>query len=266
MQDRFNRNINYLRISVTDRCNLRCMYCMPAEGIQLLKHENILRFEEIIEFTKIAVKKGIDKIRITGGEPLVRKGTVYFIQELSKINGIIDLSLTTNGVLLEEYAQGLKDAGLHRINISLDTVDPDKYKELTRGGDIKQVIKGITSAQEVGLIPIKINCVVNESADEYDAKSVRDFCERMGLEVRFIHRMELHTGIFSTVEGGSGGNCKICNRLRLSSDGNIRPCLFNDLSFNIRDLGAEKALQMALDAKPECGTISKQNKFYEIGG
>ena len=266
MQDRFNRNINYLRISVTDRCNLRCVYCMPAEGIQLLKHENILRFEEIIEFAKIAVTKGIDKIRITGGEPLVRKGIVNFIKELSKIDGIKDLSLTTNGVLLEENAQALKEAGLHRINISLDTVNPEKYKELTRGGDIKQVLKGIVAAQKAGLIPIKINCVVNESANEPDAMGVKDFCEQMGFEVRFIHRMELPTGKFSVVEGGTGGNCKICNKLRLSSDGNIRPCLFNDLSFNIRELGSEKALQMSLDAKPESGTISKQNKFYEIGG
>lgn len=266
MYDNFNRKINYLRISITDRCNLRCQYCMPEDGIKLLQHQDILSLEEIVDFTKIAVSKGIDKVRVTGGEPLVRKGVVNLIQQLSEIKGIKDLSMTTNGVLLEEFAKPLADAGLKRINISLDTVDPESYNELTRGGDLKKVIKGIVAAKKEGLTPIKINCVVNESSEEPDAIGVKEFCKRMGLEVRFIHRMNLHTGEFEIVEGGSGGNCELCNRLRLSSDGKLRPCLFNDIAINIRETGYEKAIDMAIAQKPECGTISSMNKFNEIGG
>src|SRR5512140_3815964 len=266
MYDRYNRNIHYLRISVTDRCNLRCQYCMPENGIKPLRHEDILSLEEIVSFTKIAVEKGIDKVRITGGEPLVRKNIVYLIQLLANIDGIKDLSLTTNGILLGEFATPLKDAGLNRVNISLDTVDPDRYAEITRGGDFHRVIQGISAAEKAGLFPIKINCVVNKSSTEPDAVGVKAFCNRRKCNVRFIHQMNLEAGEYAPVEGGTGGDCKICNKLRLSSDGNLRPCLFNDLSFNVRKLGYEKAIRMAIDAKPECGTRSVQNRFNVIGG
>ena len=266
MYDKFNRRINYLRISITDRCNLRCKYCMPEEGIKLLKHEDILSFEEMISFVKVVVTKGIDKVRITGGEPLIRKGVTHLIKQLSEIKGIKDISLTTNGILLEEFAKPLADTGLQRVNISLDTIDSKKFTELTRGGDITKVFKGIDAAKQAGLTPIKINCVVNESSTEPDAVSVNEFCKTHNLEVRFIHRMILETGTFATVEGGTGGNCSICNKIRLSSDGLIRPCLFNDISFNIRELGNERAIEMALAAKPECGTFSFKNKFNSIGG
>jgi len=264
--DKYNRHINYLRVSITDRCNLRCKYCMPDEGINLLKHEDILSFEEIMAFVKLSVNKGIDKVRITGGEPLVRKGVVNLVNMLSRIKGIKDLSLTTNGILLEDYAKPIADAGLQRINISLDTIIPEKYSEITRGGDIKKVFKGITAAQNAGLKPIKINCVVNNSYNETDATDVQKFCKTMGLEIRFIQRMSLESGKFTIVEGGTGGNCSICNKLRLSSDGILRPCLFNDIAFSIRKLGSEKALEMAIEAKPEHGTYSLKNKFNIIGG
>ena len=266
MYDRYNRNIHYLRISVTDRCNLRCKYCMPEHGIELLKHEDILSIEEIVSFTKVAVKNGVDKVRITGGEPLVRKNIVYLIRSLAEIGGIKDLSLTTNGVLLKEFAKPLKDAGLQRVNISLDTVDPERFRDITRGGDFNHVMQGIAAAESVGFFPIKINCVVNKSSNEPDALGVKAFCNTRKCNVRFIHQMNLETGEYAPVEGGSGGDCKICNKLRLSSDGNLRPCLFNDLSFNVRKLGYEKAIRMAIDAKPECGTKSVQNKFSVIGG
>lgn len=266
MYDRYNRNIHYLRISVTDRCNLRCKYCMPENGIKPLRHEDILSFEEIVSFTKIAVEKGIDKVRLTGGEPLVRKDIVHLIQLLASIDGIKDLSLTTNGILLKEFAKPLKDAGLQRVNISLDTVDPDKYKEITRVGDLNRVMEGIAAAEMAGLRPIKINCVVNKSSAEADALGVKAFCQRRKCDVRFIHQMNLETGEYAPVEGGTGGDCKLCNKLRLSSDGKLRPCLFNDLSFNVRELGPEKAIRMAIDAKPECGTKSVQNKFHVLGG
>jgi len=239
---------------------------MPEEGIKLIGHNEILRFEEIIEFTKIAVNKGIDKIRITGGEPLVRKGVVSFIKELSQIKGILDLSMTTNGILLEEFAQPLKEAGLHRVNISLDTLDENKFNELTRGGDIHKVFRGIEAAKNYGLLPIKINCVIDESSEEPDAVAVKAFCEKQNIDVRFIHRMNLSKGHFTVVEGGTGGNCAMCNKLRLSSNGKLRPCLFDDISIDIREHGYDKAIEMALELKPECGTASSQNKFNEIGG
>lgn len=266
MYDRFNRKINYLRISITDRCNLRCKYCMPEEGIKLLKHEDILSFEEITSFVKIAVNNGIDKVRVTGGEPLIRKGVTNLIKLISDIKGIKDISLTTNGILLEKFAKQLAEAGLHRVNVSLDTIDPKKFEELSRGGNITEVLRGIHAAQQAGLTPIKINCVVDESSEEPDAVAVKAFCKTEGLEVRFIHRMSLETGKFAIVEGGNGGNCSICNKLRLSSDGILRPCLFNDVAFSVRELGAEKAIEMALAAKPECGTYSFKNKFNMIGG
>jgi GTP 3',8-cyclase len=266
MYDRFDRNIHYLRISVTDRCNLRCKYCMPEKGINPLRHKDILSYEEIASFTKIAVGNGIDKVRITGGEPLTRKNVVHLIQLLATIDGIKDLSLTTNGILLAEFAGRLKDAGLNRVNISLDTIDPDRYGEITRGGDLNRVMQGIDAAERAGLFPIKINCVVANSSDEPDATGVKAFCKSRKFDVRFIHQMDLETGKYAPVEGGTGGDCKKCDKLRLSSDGNLRPCLFSDLSFNVRKFGAEKAMQMAIDAKPECGTMSVQNKFNVIGG
>ncbi|MCF6184666.1 MAG: radical SAM protein, partial [Bacteroidales bacterium] len=165
MYDRFNRKINYLRISVTDRCNLRCVYCMPAEGVELMQHKDILRFEEIVEVVKYAVSQGVDKIRITGGEPLVKKGIVDLIRMIAEIDGIKDFGMTTNGIFLDKYAQQLADAGLHRVNISLDTINPEKYRKITRTGDITQVFKGIEAAKKAGLNPIKINCVVQKSFD-----------------------------------------------------------------------------------------------------
>jgi cyclic pyranopterin phosphate synthase len=239
---------------------------MPEKGIKLLRHEDILSFEEISSFTKIAVENGIDKVRITGGEPLTRKNIAYLIQLLAGIDGIKDLSLTTNGIFLSEFAMPLKDAGLNRVNVSLDTVDADRYKEITRGGDFLRVMRGIDAAEMAGLLPIKINCVVNRSSDEPDALGVKAFCDSRKFNVRFIHQMNLETGEYAPVEGGTGGDCKLCDKLRLSSDGNLRPCLFDDLSFNVRELGPEKAIRMAVEAKPECGTKSVENKFNVIGG
>lgn len=266
MYDNYNRRINYFRISVTDRCNLRCEYCMPAKGIELLNHNDILSFEEIAAITRTAVKMGIDKVRITGGEPLVRKGIAYLIKLLSKIDGIVDLSLTTNGQLLGEYANSLAEAGLQRINISLDTCDPVHYFKLTRGGDISNVVKGIIAAQKAGLLPIKLNCVVENNSDEPDALGVKSLGVQMGIEVRFIKRMNLHEGSFAIVEGGTGGDCSKCNRLRLTANGKIKPCLFNDLEFDVRLVGAEEALKQALNHKPECGNVNHNNLFHNIGG
>lgn len=266
MYDRFNRHINYLRISVTDRCNLRCTYCMPAEGIQLMDHKDILSFEEITEVVRVAVGQGIDKFRITGGEPLVRKDIVTLVSQLASIEGVKDLSMTTNGIFLEELAQSLKDAGLRRVNISLDTLDPLKFSEITRGGDLNRVLKGIKAAKDAGLEPLKINCVVYKSSNEKDALEVKEFGRINDLQVRFIKQMNLETGEFSIVDGGNGGNCSICNRLRLTANGMVKPCLFDEQEFSVRELGAEKALLGALNCKPLKGCHNRKGSFYNIGG
>lgn len=266
MLDNFNREIIYLRISVTDRCNLRCVYCMPEEGIEQIDHNSILSFEEIFEFTKVAVEMGVSKVRLTGGEPLVRKGIVDLVGMLASINGIKDLAMTTNGILLNKYAENLKTVGLQRVNVSLDTVDPEKYKAITRGGDIDKVFAGITAAKKAGLYPIKINCVVNKGIDDPDAVEVKKWGEENGCIVRFIDEMDIEKGRFSIVHGGDGGDCSKCNRLRLTSDGYLKPCLFSDISVNIRDMEYRKAILQVVDQKPECGINSNSNKFYNIGG
>ena len=239
---------------------------MPEEGIHLLRHEDILTFDEIADFTKTAVANGIAKVRITGGEPLVRKGIVTLVSMIAGIGGIKDLSMTTNGTLLEHFADDLHKAGLQRINISLDTVDPEKYSHITRTGNLNDVFKGIEAAKKANLLPVKINCVIKESKKEADARAVASFCKSNGLQLRYIREMDLAKGSFSTVEGGSGGNCTVCNRLRLTSDGKLKPCLFNDVGFDIRKLGNETAIKMAVNAKPEQGLNNLKDNFYNIGG
>lgn len=266
MYDRFDRNINYLRISVTDRCNLRCIYCMPEEGIPLLKHADILTFDEITNFTRVAVDSGVTKVRITGGEPLVRKGITALVRMISDIGGITDLSMTTNGVLLKQYAQELKSAGLQRVNISLDTVNPEIFNAITRNGDIKDVFDGIEAARVAELLPIKINCVIKESKEEEEAKGVTRYCLDNGLEIRYIRQMDLVKGHFSTVVGGTGGDCSSCNRLRLTSNGKLKPCLFDNIEFDIRKLGYEEAIKLAVELKPGCGSVNDTGTFYNIGG
>ncbi|MCG8409748.1 MAG: radical SAM protein [Bacteroidales bacterium] len=266
MFDKYKREINYLRISVTDRCNLRCVYCMPQEGVELLDHKDILTFDEIVEVTKAAVRKGVDKVRITGGEPLVRKAIVELVTMIGKIEGIKDLSITTNAIILSSFAKDLAKAGVNRVNISLDTMNPEKYKQITRGGDIQKVFEGIEAAKKAGLKPIKINCVIKESKYEPDAKAVSIFCKENDLHIRYITEMNLEKGEFSVVQGGSGGDCESCNRIRLTANGNIKPCLFSDIAFNVRELGAERAIDLAIGNKPQSGHENHTGKFYNIGG
>ncbi|MCX6306241.1 MAG: radical SAM protein [Bacteroidetes bacterium] len=266
MYDRYNRKINYLRVSITDRCNLRCTYCMPAEGVKLLDHKDILSFEEIVEVIREAVTLGVTKVRITGGEPLVRKGVVSLVEKIAAIKEITDFGLTTNGIFLSTFAADLAKAGLHRINVSLDTVDAEKYRAITRGGDIQKVFEGIDAAQKAGLTPVKINCVVRHSSDEPDAQAVKEYCRLNGLEARFIHEMSLADGCFTIVENGHGGDCVNCNRLRLTASGMIRPCLFNDIQFSTRELGIREALEQAVGKKPEKGSVNVTGGFHNIGG
>lgn len=266
MLDRYNRNITYIRISVTDRCNLRCTYCMPAEGIKAMSHDEILSFEEIRDFVKEIIPLGITKVRLTGGEPTVRKGIVELVSMLAQLDGITDLAMTTNGVLLPEMAQSLKDAGLQRLNISLDTLSKEKFKSVTRVGNLDRVLLGIQAAKKAGFEKIKINAVRFEDSDETEIEMLKEYSASNNLELRFINQMNLKTGEFSIVEGGEGGNCPICNRIRLTANGLIKPCLFSDKEYSIRKLGIKEALSQAIGNKPMSGTISNVNEFYSIGG
>lgn len=266
MLDQYNRKINYLRISVTDRCNLRCRYCMPAEGIEWIDHSRILSFEEIIEVVEEAVSLGVDKIRLTGGEPLVRKGIVNLVRMIAGVPGIKDLGMTTNGQLLEKYAAALAEAGLKRVNVSLDTTEAKTYKYLSRGGDISNVFEGLEAARKAGLDPIKINAVINSKSDNNNKEQLINFCQENNYKLRFIKQMSLEDGSFYPVEGGEGGICKICNRIRLTASGDIKPCLFSEDGYNVREIGVRQAILNAVGAKPISGKKNKVNKFYNIGG
>lgn len=266
MLDRYNRKISYLRVSVTDRCNLRCTYCMPEEGIHLIEREDLLSFEEITEVIKVGAELGIKKIRLTGGEPLVRKGIADLVKMIKDIRGIEEVTMTTNGILLNKLAKPLKKAGLDRVNISLDSLDPLKYRSITRTGNLEEVKAGIFAAIEAGLGPVKINFVKLKSTNEEDEEELKSFCRKHGLQIRYIRQMNLKNGEFSVVEGGDGGNCAICNRLRLMPNGVIKPCLFSNAEFNVKDHGIRNAYLLALNLKPEKGMFSSTHKFYNIGG
>ena len=189
MLDKFNREINYLRVSITDRCNLHCTYCRPKEGISLKGHDDIIRYEEIIRIVSVAVKMGITKIRLTGGEPLVRRGFIDFVVALKKISGLQDISLTTNGILLEEFAPSIFDAGIHRINISLDSLNKDKYFRITNGGNLDAVLRGIARAEEIGFSPIKINTVAIKGFNDDEVLDFARLAAERTLQVRFIELM-----------------------------------------------------------------------------
>ncbi|TNF42628.1 MAG: radical SAM protein [Bacteroidetes bacterium] len=266
MYDRFNRRISYLRISVTDRCNFRCVYCMPAQGVPLKKHDEILTFDEITEIVRVGAELGLKKIRLTGGEPLVRKDLPTLVNMIAAIDGIEEIALTTNGVFLPQLAKPLKEAGLNRVNISLDTINPEKFSKITRGGNVEDVIRGIDAAIEAGLSPVKINFVRIPGENEDDEKAVRKFCLTRNLQLRFIRQMNLKTGEFDAVDGGYGGICEICNRLRLTADGFIVPCLHSGLRYNVRELGIRQAFQESVEFKPKKGTGTENHEFSNIGG
>ncbi len=189
MKDSYGREINYLRISLTDRCNLRCIYCMPEKGIEKVSHEDILTLEEVYEITEAFVELGINKIRFTGGEPLTRKGIVSLIQKVSKLSGVKDLAMTTNGLLLEKFSASLKEAGLNRVNISLDTLKEEKYAYITRGGKLEEILKGIEEARKVGLTPIKINTVLIGGFNDDEIIDFVELTEKEEIDVRFIELM-----------------------------------------------------------------------------
>lgn len=317
MKDSYGRKIDYLRISLTDRCNLRCIYCMPEEGVPFKSHEEILRMEEIAEFVRHAAKNGIKKVRLTGGEPLVRKGIVDLIREIDGIPGIEDISLTTNGILLPSMAAGLREAGLDRVNISLDTLDPVQFTYITRLGKIDDVFAGIDAALENGFDPVKVNAVAVRSLDQ-DFFGFAKLTLDRPIHVRFIEYMPVGQSTGGTGQGWTRGDiisseeimekinegavkagigelepivedehpggagpavyhrlpgaqgtvgfigamsnhfCDSCNRLRLTADGKLRPCLFSDEEIDvmeaIRDRNGgdvDSAIAAAIGSKPD---------------
>ena len=191
MRDDFGREINYLRISLTDKCNLRCIYCMPEEGVKKLEHRDILSFDEIVEIVREAAKLGINKLRLTGGEPLIRKGIVELCRELKAIEGIEEIALTTNGTLLPQLAKPLKEAGVQRLNISLDTLDPDKYRKMTRLGNLDDALRGIQAAVDAGLGPIKINSVLIGGFNDDEIEKMVGLTRQYPIEMRYIELMPI---------------------------------------------------------------------------
>jgi len=279
--DNFGREISYFRVSITDRCNYRCIYCQSEKEFEFIPHQEILRFEEIVEIVQEAVNLGITKVRVTGGEPLVREGIVNFIRQLRKINKLEDISLTTNGFFLPEYAEKLKDAGLNRVNISLDSLQEEKYKKITRGGSLEKALKGIDSALKAGLLPIKINTVLIRGINDNEVEDFVRLTLERPLNIRFIEFMpsgeevinEFENKFISVqeikeklikkyllnpikisiangpakyyqIKGGQGTIgfitalsqhfCKTCNRIRLTSEGKLRPCLFSNMEVDIK--------------------------------
>ncbi|MCF8110589.1 MAG: GTP 3',8-cyclase MoaA [Desulfobacteraceae bacterium] len=196
--DAYKRHINYLRISITDRCNLRCIYCSPGKRFKKMPHESILSYEEILRLTKVGMDLGITKVRVTGGEPFVRKGCCEFLEKLIGMKGLSDISLTTNGVLLKHHLARLHKIGILRLNISLDTLDPAKYKEITGINAFNRVWEAIISALEMGFSPVKINVVALRGINEDELKKLAELTFSMPVHVRFIEQMPFG--------GGSGRN------------------------------------------------------------
>lgn len=268
--DGYKRHISYLRISVTDKCNLRCRYCMPETGIVLKKHEEILSLEEICEVAAYAAAHGMTKIRLTGGEPLVRRNVEHLVGVIAKLPGLSDFGMTTNGTLLAEHALGLKRRGLRRVNISIDSLNEKKYREITRGGDLKAALLGIEAAKSAGLVPVKLNVVLIEGFNNDEKEDFIAFGKKNELETRFIPRMDLASGLRGGIECNARqtfvGQCEFCNRLRLTCDGLIKPCLFSEDGFSVRELGIEEAFRRAILCKPRVGIKNGREMMYQIGG
>ena len=323
LSDSFQRPINYLRISVTDRCNLRCVYCMPESGIALMSHYDILSYEEIFSIVKAAAELGITRVRLTGGEPLVRAGLPDLVALIAGIETIEDISLTTNGILLAQYAVELKEVGLRRVNVSLDTLKPETFRKITRCGTLKKTLEGIAAAEQAGLTPVKINTVVmagvnDDELADFAKKTVND-----GWNVRFIELMpssanepvsgklvpvsEMKKRVETlgklepaSIEAGNGPAkyfrlpgakgtigfispvtehfCFQCNRLRLTADGKLRPCLLSDDEIDLKAPlrgGApaeelKKLIAQAIACKPKGHRLAegatKGRPFSQVGG
>jgi cyclic pyranopterin phosphate synthase len=324
LSDSFQRPINYMRVSITDRCNFRCVYCMPEEGIKLMSHAEILTYEELFQIIKAGAELGISRVRLTGGEPLVRLGIVNFVDMLASIKELTDISMTTNGMNLGRLAADLKKAGLDRVNVSLDTLKPDRFKQICRGGELQTVLEGIETARRVGLEPVKINMVVMGGVNDDE---ILDFARKTivdGWNVRFIelmpyggqggktpegisakeikkrldplgkmeathtsrgngpakyYRFPEATGTIGFITALSEHFCFSCNRLRLTADGQLRPCLMSETMIDLREPlrsgisqeALKELIQKAVSAKPLSHHLTEgQNPhdrpFCQVGG
>ncbi|EGK8186475.1 GTP 3',8-cyclase MoaA [Campylobacter coli] len=317
--DQFGRKINYLRISVTQRCNFRCLYCMPKIPFNHQPKENLLSFEELFLFVKVAIDEGIEKIRITGGEPLLRKDLSVFIKMINDYKKDLDLAITTNGFLLKDFAKDLKDAGLKRLNISLDTLESKKAKILAQKDVLDSVLAGIDEALSVGL-KVKLNTVVLKGLNDDELIPLLEFAKSKNIQIRFIEFMEnIHAygklqGLkrdeiiqilsqkyqvklikkaekapvsiysadsyeFGIIDPHSHEFCDSCNRIRLSAEGLLIPCLYFDEALSIKEAvrkgdinAAANILQEVLRNKPEKNRWSvvdnetSSRAFYQTGG
>ena len=322
MIDGCGRNIDYLRISVTDRCNLRCVYCMPEEGIKNIKHNDILTFKEILMIVKVVSQLGIRKIKITGGEPLVRKGIVNLIRSIKAVEGIEEVTMTTNGVLLGDMAEDLKAAGLNSVNISVDTLNSTSFCKITRKDCFEKVMHGLNKALELGL-KTKINCVPIEELNGSDLIDVLKIAEEYPVDIRFIELMPIGFGksyspvsnkeLYDEIQKNFGtftpsktkhGNgpavyyripgfegsigfisamhgkfCNTCNRIRLTSTGDLKPCLCYGDIYPLKELlksGTDdeirEQIKHAIENKPAAhcfekpGEITEAHQMAQIGG
>lgn len=313
MKDRFGRNITYLRISVTDLCNLRCKYCMPESGVKSLCHSDILSIEEIVEIVKVASKNGIKKIRLTGGEPLVRRGFINLCKQISEINEIEDIAITTNGVYLKEMADELFENKVRRINFSLDTLVKEKYNDITRRNDFDKTMESLFYAIKKGF-KVKINVVLIGGFNDDEIEDFVNLANKYDLEVRFIELMQIGETAnwskdkfvsnkivlekvpeleFDGVSGvakiykikGQKGRiglispiscsfCEDCNRIRLTSDGKLKPCLHSKDEINLKGLSGEEleeVFKRGIYEKPEKhhledGKSESARDMNKIGG
>jgi len=315
--DGHNRVVDYLRVSVTERCNFRCLYCMPEKPFSWVPHENLLSYEDMFAFIKIGIDDGIKKVRLTGGEPLLRHGLDGFVKMIHNYAPDIDLAITTNAFLLEESAQALKDAGLKRLNISLDSLKPEVAQQIAQKDVLAKVLKGIDKAQELG-IKIKINCVPLKGINDGEILDLLEHCKAKGYEIRFIEYMEnSHASVkdglssediqniistkykitkgeregsspsqnyflddgyrFGIIEPHLDDFCKDCNRIRVTAEGDLIPCLYFEDALSIADAikakdtdEASNILKLVLKNKPEKNKWGSDNgsdrAFYETGG
>ena len=318
--DSYDRVVDYLRVSVTERCNFRCQYCMPEKPFSWVPKENLLSFEELFEFMKIAIDEGVKKIRITGGEPLLRTGLDEFIKMIYDYEPSIDLSMTTNAYLLKGTAQKLKDAGLQRINVSIDTLKPEVAEEIAQKDVLKNVLEGVEEALRVGL-KVKVNMVPMKGMNENEIIDVLEYCKKRAMSIRFIEYMEnkyaskdisgfksaellellsknyeyedegfdgsspshyykMKDGYrFGIIEPYADDFCKKCNRIRLTAEGQLIPCLYFDEAMSISESikrgdikGAAAVLKEVIRTKPEKNrwggedAESSNRAFYETGG
>ena len=317
MLDQYKRNINYMRISVTELCNLRCRYCMPVEGICKKEHKEMLSEDELVQAVEAAVSLGITKLRITGGEPLVKRNILSICRRIAAVNGIREVCMTTNGILLPALAVPLREAGVTRLNISLDTLDRKKYAYITRGGALDDAWAGIEAALSAGFQKVKLNAVLIGGFNDNEIAALAELTKRYPLDVRFIEMMPMYnSGDFDETaflpcekvlevlpelaavepDGGvaqlyqlpgamgrvglirpvNAHFCGSCNRIRLTADGKIKPCLHSAEEYNIKGLdftGMRSVMEQAIQRKPEWhGEMSFKKRSHagrnmnQIGG